>query len=239
LIELRNISKRYRRVEAVGDLSFEALPGQVTGFLGPNGSGKSTTMRIIMGLAAPTSGQALINGRAYADLSWPLREVGALLDGTAFHPGRTATSHLLALARANAIPRARVAEMLDLVGLTSVAYNRVRTFSLGMGQRLGIAAALIGDPGVVLLDEPANGLDPDGIRWVRELARSLADEGRCVLMSSHLIAEMERTADHLVVIGRGRLIAADSIASLTTGRSLEDAFMQLTTDDAEFRAGTR
>jgi ABC-2 type transport system ATP-binding protein len=239
LIALRHITKCYRRVEAVGDLSFEALPGQVTGFLGPNGSGKSTTMRIIMGLDAPTSGQALVNGRPYADLPWPLREVGALLDGTSFHPGRTAESHLLALATANAIPRARVAQLLDLVGLTSVAHHRVRTFSLGMGQRLGIAAALIGDPGVVLLDEPANGLDPDGIRWVRELARSLAAEGRCVLMSSHLIAEMERTADHLVVIGRGRLIAADSMASLTTGRSLEDAFIQLTTDDAEFRAGTR
>jgi ABC-2 type transport system ATP-binding protein len=239
VIRLEHLTKRYGDKTAVDDVSAVVEPGRVTGFLGPNGAGKSTTMRMIVGLDRPTAGSVTVNGKRYAEHKAPLREVGVLLEARAVHPGRTAANHLRAIAATHGIGRDRVDEVLGLTGLTTVADKRVGKFSLGMGQRLGIAAALIGDPGVVLLDEPANGLDPDGIRWIRELVRSLAAEGRCVLMSSHLIAEMERTADHLVVIGRGRLIAADSMASLTTGRSLEDAFLQLTTDDAEFRAGAR
>jgi ABC-2 type transport system ATP-binding protein len=182
-------------------------PGRVTGFLGPNGSGKTTTMRCVLGLARPTSGTATVLGRPYRELAQPMRRVGALIDPRARHAGRTAYRHLLALAQSNGLPRARVDEVIDLVGLESVADDRVRGFSLGMGQRLGIAAALLGDPDVLLLDEPVNGLDPEGIRWVRELLRGLADEGRTVLVSSHLMSEMEDTADHLVVLGRGRLLA--------------------------------
>jgi ABC-2 type transport system ATP-binding protein len=182
-------------------------PGRVTGFLGPNGSGKTTTMRCILGLARPTTGTATVLGRPYRELDRPMRRVGALIDPRARHPGRTAYRHLLALAQSNGLPAARVDEVIDLVGLESVADDRVRGFSLGMGQRLGIAAALLGDPDVLLLDEPVNGLDPEGIRWVRELLRALADEGRTVLVSSHLMSEMEDTADHLVVLGRGRLLA--------------------------------
>jgi ABC-2 type transport system ATP-binding protein len=194
-------------VVAVDGLSFDVLAGRVTGFLGPNGSGKSTTMRMAIGLDLPTAGSVTVNGRRYHDLPWPLREVGALLEANSIHPGRSARSHLWALAQTNDIPRRRVDEVIELVGLTSVATKRVGKFSLGMTQRLGIAAALLGDPGVLLFDEPVNGLDPEGIRWVRTLCRSLAAEGRTVFISSHLMAEMALTADHLVVIGRGRLIA--------------------------------
>jgi len=214
MIQVHGLTKRYGQTTAVDDLTFDVQPGHVTGFLGPNGSGKSTTMRMIMGLDAPDAGRALVNGRPYSKLAWPLREVGALLDARAFHPGRSAECHLLALAQANAIDRSRVPAVLQLVGLTSVARKRAGTFSLGMGQRLGIAAALLGDPGILLFDEPINGLDPDGIRWVRNLVRGLAAEGRTVLLSSHLIGEMALTADRLVVIGRGHLVAELSMAEL-------------------------
>jgi len=207
VIEVRGLSKHFGSVAAVDGLSFDVRPGRVTGFLGPNGSGKSTTMRMTMGLDRPTAGTVTVNGRRYHDIPWPLREVGALLEANAIHPGRSARAHLLALAHANAIPRRRVDEVLEVVGLTSVAGKRAGKFSLGMTQRLGIAAALLGNPGVLLFDEPVNGLDPEGIRWVRTLARGLAAEGRTVFISSHLMAEMALTADHLVVIGKGRLIA--------------------------------
>jgi ABC-2 type transport system ATP-binding protein len=211
VIEARGLTKRYGTTTAVDDLSFDVRPGQVTGFLGPNGSGKSTTMRMIMGLDRPDGGRATVNGLPYRQLPWPLHEVGALLEAKAIHPGRTAYRHLLYLAQANDIPRRRVDEVLALVGLENVAGKRAGKFSLGMGQRLGIAAALLGDPGVLLFDEPVNGLDPEGIRWVRTLLRHLAAEGRTVLVSSHLMSEMAITADHLVVIGRGRLIAETSV----------------------------
>jgi len=207
VIELAGLTKEYGARVAVDDLTVTIQPGRVTGFLGPNGSGKTTTMRCVLGLARPTSGTATVLGRPYRELSQPMRRVGALIDPRARHPGRTAYRHLLALAQSNGLPAKRVDEVIDLVGLESVADDRVRGFSLGMGQRLGIAAALLGDPDVLLLDEPVNGLDPEGIRWVRELLRALADEGRTVLVSSHLMSEMEDTADHLVVLGRGRLLA--------------------------------
>ena len=207
MIQLAGLTKRYGARVAVDDLTVTIHPGRVTGFLGPNGSGKTTTMRCILGLARPTSGTATVLGRRYRELDRPMRRVGALIDPRARHPGRSAYRHLLALAQSNGLPAARVDEVIDLVGLESVADDRVRGFSLGMGQRLGIAAALLGDPDVLLLDEPVNGLDPEGIRWVRELLRALADEGRTVLVSSHLMSEMEDTADHLVVLGRGRLLA--------------------------------
>jgi ABC-2 type transport system ATP-binding protein len=207
VIELDGLTKAYRARVAVDDLTVTVEPGRVTGFLGPNGSGKTTTMRCILGLTRPTSGTATVLGRPYRELAHPMRRVGALIDPRARHPGRTAHAHLLALAQSNGLPRVRVDDVIDLVGLDSVAHERVRGFSLGMGQRLGIAAALLGDPDVLLLDEPVNGLDPEGIRWVRELLRDLADEGRTVLVSSHLMSEMEGTADHLVVLGRGRLLA--------------------------------
>ena len=219
MIEARGLTKRFGPVVAVDDLSFDVRPGTVTGFLGPNGSGKSTTMRMIMGLDAPATGAVTVLGRRYHDLPWPLREVGGLLEARAIHPGRSARAHLLALARSNAIPRRRVDEVLDVVGLTSVAGKRAGKFSLGMGQRLGIAAALLGDPGVLLFDEPVNGLDPEGIRWVRTLCKALAAEGRTVFVSSHLMAEMALTADHLVVIGKGRLIAETSVADFVAGSS--------------------
>jgi ABC-2 type transport system ATP-binding protein len=207
LIEARGLTKHYGDTTAVSDLSFNVRAGQVTGFLGPNGSGKSTTMRMIMGLDRPDAGQVTVNGRVYRDLPWPLREVGALLEARAIHPGRSAFDHLWALAQTNDIPRRRVADVLDQVGLAAVAHKRAGKFSLGMGQRLGIAGALLGDPGVLLFDEPINGLDPEGIRWVRHLLRGLAAEGRTVFVSSHLMSEMALTADQLVVIGRGRLIS--------------------------------
>jgi ABC-2 type transport system ATP-binding protein len=220
MITLRDLTKRYgRRGEktAVAGLTLDIGPGRVTGFLGPNGAGKSTTMRLITGLDAPTAGSALVGGRQYAALRRPLREVGALLDTRDAHPGRSARAHLLGLARSNGIPVRRVAELLDRVGLDAVAGRRVGTFSLGMRQRLGIAGALLGDPPVLLFDEPVNGLDPDGVRWVRGLVRSLAAEGRTVFLSSHLMSEMALTADHLVVIGRGRLIADAPIGEVIAG----------------------
>ena len=216
MIEARGLSKRYGDKLAVDDLSFTVRPGVVTGFLGPNGSGKSTTMRMVMGLDAPDAGSATVNGRAYHDLDWPLREVGALIEARAIHPGRSARAHLWMLAQANSIPRHRVDEVLEVVGLSEVAGRRAGKFSLGMGQRLGIAAALLGDPGVLLFDEPVNGLDPDGIRWVRNLLKGLAREGRTVFVSSHLMSEMALTADDVVVVGKGRLIAETSIGELTS-----------------------
>ncbi|MDJ1134318.1 ABC transporter ATP-binding protein [Streptomyces iconiensis] len=206
-IHVRGLTKRYGPDTVVDDLSFTVEPGQVTGFLGPNGAGKSTTMRIIMGLAAPTAGSATLGDRDYRDLPVPLTEVGALLDAAAVHGSRKAYDHLHALAVSNGLPRRRVEEVLARTGLESVAGKRAGGFSLGMRQRLGIASALLGDPRVLIFDEPVNGLDPEGIRWIRDFMRSLAREGRAVLVSSHLMSEMAQTADHLVVIGRGRLIA--------------------------------
>jgi ABC-2 type transport system ATP-binding protein len=229
MIEARGLSKRYGATVAVDSLTFNVRSSMVTGFLGPNGSGKSTTMRLLLDLDAPDAGQVRIGGRRYRDLRWPLRQVGALLEARAFHPGRSARAHLRALAASNDIPRSRVEEVLGQVGLAEVAGRRAGTFSLGMAQRLGIAAALLGDPDVLLLDEPVNGLDPEGIRWVRDLLRSLAAEGRTVFVSSHLIGELSRTADHVVVIGRGRLLADTSVADLAArSASLEDAFLELT-----------
>jgi ABC-2 type transport system ATP-binding protein len=219
MIEVRGLTKRYGDVLAVDDLSFDVAPGQVTGFLGPNGSGKSTTMSVIMGLNHPNSGSVTISGKKYKDLRWPMREVGGLLEARAIHPGRSAYAHLWSLAQYGGIRKSRVDEVLDLVGLTSVAKRRVGKFSLGMGQRLGIATALLGDPAVILLDEPVNGLDPEGIRWTRDLCRELAAEGRTVLISSHLMAEMARTADQLVVIGKGRLIAELSVGDFVASSS--------------------
>jgi ABC-2 type transport system ATP-binding protein len=213
-IEVQGLRKRYGRTVALDGLSFTVPPGQVTGFVGPNGAGKSTTMRIILGLDAPDHGRALIGGRPYRGLRTPLREVGALLDAAAVHPGRRARDHLLWMAHSNGLPRRRVDDVLDLVGLTGVARKRAGGFSLGMRQRLGIAAALLGDPPVLMFDEPVNGLDPEGIRWIRGLIRSLADEGRAVLMSSHLMSELEGSADHLVVVGRGRLITDTTVREL-------------------------
>ena len=221
MIEARGLTKRFGSVVAVDGLTFDVEPGRVTGFLGPNGSGKSTTMAMIMGLDRPNAGSVTIDGKNYRDLRWPLREVGGLLEANAIHPGRSARLHLLSLAQYNAIRKGRVDEVLDLVGLTDVANKRVGKFSLGMGQRLGIAAALLGDPAVVLLDEPVNGLDPEGIRWMRTLCKSLASEGRTVFISSHLMAEMALTADQLVVIGKGRLIAEMAVADFVARSSTQ------------------
>jgi ABC-2 type transport system ATP-binding protein len=212
MIVARGLTKTYGPKVAVDGLSFTVEPGRVTGFLGPNGAGKSTTMRMVLGLDRPTAGSVTVNGHRYADSPAPLREVGALLEAKALHPGRTARNHLRWLAASNAIPARRVGEVLDLVGLDGVADQRVGRFSLGMGQRLGIAVALLGEPPVVVLDEPVNGLDPEGIRWVRTLARDLAAQGRTVLISSHLMSEMALTADHLLVVGRGRMLADCSMA---------------------------
>jgi ABC-2 type transport system ATP-binding protein len=237
MIEARGLTKRYGRTVAVDRLSFDVRPGSVTGFLGPNGSGKSTTMRMIMGLDFPHAGQARIGGRRYRELRWPLREVGALLEARAFHPGRSARAHLAALAASNDIAASRVDEVLGAVGLHGAAGRRAGKFSLGMAQRLGIAAALLGDPGVLLFDEPANGLDPEGIRWIRYLMKSLAAEGRVVFVSSHLISEVASTADRLIVIGAGKLLADTTVAELSAGSaSLEDAFLDLTAGSAEYRA---
>ena len=211
MIEAHNLTKDYGAKRAVDDLSFVVEPGVVTGFLGPNGSGKSTTMRLVLGLDAPTAGNVTVNGKPYREHPAPLHEVGALLEARSVHTGRSAYNHLLALAQTHGIPRRRVDEMIDLVGLREVARKRAGTFSLGMGQRLGIAAALLGDPHTVMLDEPVNGLDPEGIHWVRHLLKGLAAEGRTVFVSSHLMSEMALTADHLIVIGRGRLIADTSV----------------------------
>ncbi|MEV6931921.1 ATP-binding cassette domain-containing protein [Dactylosporangium sp. NPDC051485] len=218
-IEVRGLRKRYRSTPAVDDLSFTVEPGKVTGFVGPNGAGKSTTMRIILGLDAPDAGTALVGGRPYRTLERPLRTVGALLDASAVHPGRSARNHLRWLAHSNAIPRRRVDEVLDLAGLASVGRRAVGGFSLGMRQRLGIAAALLGDPAVVIFDEPVNGLDLEGIQWIRGLLRSLAGDGRAVLVSSHLMSELQDSADHLLVIGRGRLLADTSVRDLVATAS--------------------
>ncbi|MBJ7608863.1 MAG: ATP-binding cassette domain-containing protein [Candidatus Dormibacteraeota bacterium] len=219
MIEATGLSKRYGRTLAVDDLSFTVPPGQVTGFLGPNGAGKSTTMRMILGLDAPSSGTVTVNGRPYAEYRRPLFEVGALLDARAVHGGRSAYNHLLCLALSNGIGRARVAQVLDQVGLVSVAGKRVGGFSLGMAQRLGIAAALLGDPRVLMFDEPVNGLDPEGVVWIRDLLRALAAEGRTVFLSSHLMSEMSVTADRLIIIGRGRLIAQTTVEDFLKGGS--------------------
>ncbi len=207
MIEVRGLTKRYGEKVAVNDLTFGVEPGKVTGFLGPNGAGKTTTMRLILGLDYPDAGTVSVDGQRYADLPSPMREVGALLDATAVHGGRSACNHLLCLAQTNNLPRKRVDEVLDLVGLSEVARKRSKGFSLGMSQRLGIAATMLGDPKVLMFDEPVNGLDPEGILWIRNLMKALAAEGRTVFVSSHLMSEMENTADHLIVIGKGKLIA--------------------------------
>ncbi|MFE5588475.1 ABC transporter ATP-binding protein, partial [Kitasatospora sp. NPDC056531] len=214
MIEAHQLTKRYGEKTAVDGLDFTVRPGTVTGFLGPNGAGKSTTMRMIVGLDAPTSGSVRVNGRRYAEHAAPLQEVGALLEAKSIHPGRSAFNHLMAQAHTHGIPRRRVEEVIELTGLQSVARKRAGAFSLGMGQRLGIAAALLGDPATVMLDEPVNGLDPEGVLWIRNLLTSLAAEGRTVFVSSHLMSEMALTAEHLVVIGQGRLLADTSMADL-------------------------
>jgi ABC-2 type transport system ATP-binding protein len=219
MIEANALTKRYGTVTAVDDLSFTVPPGRVTGFLGPNGAGKTTTMRMILGLDLPNHGSVRVCGRQYHDLPAPLYEVGALLDAKYLHPGRTAYNHLLCLAQSNGIARRRVDEVLGIVGLERVARRRAGGYSLGMGQRLGIAAALLGDPGVLMFDEPVNGLDPEGIRWIRQLMHHLASEGRTVLVSSHLMSEMAVTAQHLIVIGRGRLIAESSVEEFIASSS--------------------
>jgi len=212
MIEARNLSKKYGDKVAVDDLSFSVPPGRVTGFLGPNGAGKSTTMRLLLGLDRPTSGSSTINGKPFAQLTRPLHEVGALLESRAVHPGRSARNHLLAMAATTGIGKPRVDHVLEMVGLSDVADKRVRGFSLGMGQRLGIASALLADPGILILDEPINGLDPDGIRWVRNLLKDLAGEGRTVFLSSHLMSEMAQTADHVIVVSRGKLLRDQPMA---------------------------
>jgi ABC-2 type transport system ATP-binding protein len=219
VIDVRNLSKSYGRTVAVDGLSFTVRPGQVTGFLGPNGAGKSTTMRMMLNLDRPTAGEVLIDGTPYRQLAQPLRRVGALLEANAVHGGRSGYHHLLWLAQSNRIPTSRVREVLDLVGLASVARKRAQGLSLGMGQRLGIAAALLGDPPVLLLDEPVNGLDPEGILWIRNLMKDLAAQGRTVFVSSHLMAEMALTAEHLIVIGRGRLLADTTVRDLVETNS--------------------
>jgi ABC-2 type transport system ATP-binding protein len=234
LIEARELTKRFGDKTAVDQLSFTVEPGRVTGFLGPNGAGKSTTMRLICGLDRPTAGSATIGGRPYNDLRRPLHTVGALLEARAVHPGRSARNHLLYLAQSQGLPASRVGEVLDLVGLADVARKRVGGFSLGMGQRLGVAAAMLGDPQVLLLDEPGNGLDPEGIRWVRTFMRQLASEGRTVFVSSHLMSEMSVLADHLVVIGRGKLIA-DCSTSDFIERSAERSVLVRTPDAGRLR----
>ena len=212
MIEAQHLTKRYGEKTAVDDLAFTVEPGRITGFLGPNGSGKSTTMRLILGLDAPTGGTVTVAGKAYRDFPAPLHEVGALLEARSVHTGRSAYHHLLAMAQTHGIPRSRVRELLALVGLDEVGRKRAGQFSLGMGQRLGIAAALLGDPEVLILDEPINGLDPEGIRWIRDLLKGLAAEGRTIFLSSHLMSEMSVTADHLIIIGRGRLIRDVSLS---------------------------
>jgi ABC-2 type transport system ATP-binding protein len=222
-IEALRLTKRYGATLAVDDLSFEVSPGLVTGFIGPNGAGKTTTMRLILGLDHPSGGSVTVGGRAYRDLPAPLREIGALIDAKAIHPSRTAEHFLLCLAQSNGIAGSRVNEVIALVGLESVAHKKVGGFSLGMSQRLGIAGALLGDPGVLMFDEPVNGLDPEGIVWIRQLMRSLASEGRTVFVSSHLMTEMALTADHVIVIGRGKLLRDEGMADFVE-RALNDGF---------------
>jgi ABC-2 type transport system ATP-binding protein len=246
VIEVRNLTKRYRGGTAVDDLSFTVEPGRVTGFLGPNGAGKSTTIRLILGLDRPTSGRATVNGRPYASLERPLTEVGALMEAGDLHPTRSVREHLRWLARTNGIGERRIGEVLEATGMAGVARKRAKALSLGMKQRLGVAAALLGDPGVLILDEPVNGLDPEGVVWIRHLMKGLAAEGRTVLVSSHLMSEMALTAEHLVVIGRGRLLADTSTEDFIAahagsdggGASLEEAFMRLTGASVDFRSGS-
>jgi ABC-2 type transport system ATP-binding protein len=221
MIEAQSLTKRYGEKVAVDHLSFSVEPGKITGFLGPNGAGKTTTMRLILGLDHPSVGTVTVNGKAFRHLAHPMREVGALLDAKAVHGGRSAYSHLLCLAQTNNLPRRRVGEVLELVGLSEVAKKRSKGFSLGMGQRLGIAAALLGDPAILMFDEPVNGLDPEGIRWIRNLMKALAAEGRTVFVSSHLMSEMENTADHLLVIGRGKLIADCTVGEFIARNSVQ------------------
>jgi len=221
MIEARGLTKRFGDKLAVDGLSFAVEPGRITGFLGPNGAGKTTTMRLILGLDRPTRGSVTVNGKDFRQLASPMREVGALLDANAVHGGRSAYNHLLCLAQTNNLPQRRAGELLELVGLTDVAGKRSKGFSLGMGQRLGIAAALLGDPAILMFDEPVNGLDPEGILWIRNLMKRLAGEGRTVFVSSHLMSEMENTADHLIVIGRGRLIADCSVAEFIERNSVQ------------------
>nr|WP_198667538.1 ATP-binding cassette domain-containing protein [Glycomyces dulcitolivorans] len=240
MIEVHNLTKRYRGGTAVDDLTFTVEPGRVTGFLGPNGAGKSTTIRMILGLDRPTAGTALIGGKPYSALHRPLTAVGALLEASALHPTRTAREHLRWLARSNGLGERRIAEVLEETGMSAAASKRAHTLSLGMKQRLGVAAALLGDPEVLILDEPVNGLDPEGVIWIRNLAKRLAGEGRTVLVSSHLMSEMALTAAHLVVIGRGRLLAdlpTEEFVSANDGSNLEEAFMRLTGASVEFRSG--
>jgi len=231
VIEAVGLTKVYGQKAAVSDLTFTVQPGIVTGFLGPNGAGKSTTMRMAVGLAEPTGGRVTVGGRDYRGLRAPLHEVGALLEARAVHTGRTAYNHLLALARTHGIGRSRIDAVIDLVGIGDVARKRVGGFSLGMGQRLGIAAALLGDPAVLILDEPVNGLDPEGIRWIRELLRSLAGQGRTVFVSSHLMSEMAQTADHLIVVGRGRLVADEPVDAFISRASRRNVVVR--TPDAD------
>jgi ABC-2 type transport system ATP-binding protein len=232
-ITIRDLTKRFGAVEAVRDLSFDVPAGQVTGFLGPNGSGKTTTLRMLLGLVTPTSGEALIDGRRYAELDRPRQTVGAAVEAMAAHPGRRARDHLLVLADAAGASPQRVDAVLDQVGLTDAQHRRVGGFSLGMRQRLGLASALLGDPQYLVLDEPANGLDPAGMAWLRRLLRDLADDGRTVLVSSHVLSEVAQTADHAVIVNAGRLRYAGPLAGLDAhGPSLEDAFLQLTSTSA-------
>ncbi|WP_299038947.1 ABC transporter ATP-binding protein [uncultured Pseudokineococcus sp.] len=232
MIEVEALTKRYGRAAAVDGLTFTARPGTVTGFLGPNGAGKSTTMRVVVGLERPTSGTARVDGRRYADLPAPMRAVGVMLDARSVHPGRTAHKHLLAMAQTHGIGRARVREVLEQTGLEPVAHRRAGTFSLGMGQRLGIAGALLGDAATLVLDEPVNGLDPDGVLWVRRLVRELAAEGRTVLLSSHLMHELALCADRVVVIGRGRLLA-DAPVQEVVARSERAGVVRVRTSDPQ------
>jgi len=219
MIEARSLTKRYGDTLAVDNLTFTVQPGRITGFLGPNGAGKTTTMRLILGLDRPTSGTVTVDGKPFGRHPWPMREIGALLDAKTVHGGRSAYNHLLCVAQTNNLPRRRIGEVLELVGLADVARKRSKGFSLGMGQRLGIAAALLGDPKILMFDEPVNGLDPEGILWIRNLMKALASEGRTVFVSSHLMSEMENTADHLIVIGRGRLISDCTTAQFIAANS--------------------
>ncbi len=239
MITLRGLTKRYGEKTVVDALTCDVASGQVTGFLGPNGAGKSTTMRMTVGLDHPQAGEVKIGGRRYAELRHPLREVGALLDAKALHPGRSAGQHLKAMAQSNGIATSRVEEVLATVGLSDVAGKRAGQFSLGMGQRLGIAGALLGDPGTLMFDEPVNGLDPDGVRWVRQLMRSLAAEGRTVFVSSHLMSEMQLTADHLVVIGKGKLLADAPVAEFIAGNSRTTVAVRVPADGERSRLDER
>jgi ABC-2 type transport system ATP-binding protein len=236
MIEARGLTKRYGGTLAVDHLSFSVEPGRITGFLGPNGAGKTTTMRLILGLDRPTDGTVSVNGKPFRQLARPMHEVGALLDAKAMHGGRSAYNHLLCLAQTNNLPRRRVGEVLELVGLSEVARKRSKGFSLGMGQRLGIAGALLGDPAILMFDEPVNGLDPEGIRWIRNLMKALAAEGRTVFVSSHLMSEMEHTAEHLLVIGRGKLIADCTVAEFIAQNSSETVRVRTPQQDVLARA---